>query len=419
VKLQLATLAAAGFLAAACAAPSASPSATAEPPIAPISSAPPATASPDAASAASAGTTARPVAIGGLEAARAQVARVPGDWPAWSALGSLELERARVSGDPAAYDAAARAFETSLKLQPTDNAAALAGLASVSAARHDFATAERQARRALAVNTSSPEALVALTDALTELGRYDEALATARRLDAVRPGVASFTRLSYQAELRGDTAGALALMRRAADDAATPAQVAFARTYEGSVALDAGDVAAADAAYRAGVAVSPDDTGLLHLGARVARAQGRTDVAIGRYADLVERRPTVTFAAEQAALLTAAGRPADAAAALELARAAQSLARSARVAPEAADVLFEADHGDRARAVALGAELWRRAPSVGAADAYAWALHVAGRDREALPLARRALSLGGRPPAFVAHAKAIAAATGARLDRVP
>jgi tetratricopeptide (TPR) repeat protein len=402
VKLQLATLAAAGFLAAACAAPSTSPSATASP--AGVSAASSGDSSDDRA--------ARPVAIGGLEAARAQVARVPGDWPAWSALGSLELERARVSGDPAAYDAAQRAFETSLKVQPADNPSALAGVAAVSAARHDFATAERQARRALAVDASSPEALAALTDALTELGRYDEALAAARRLDAARPGVASFTRLSYQAELRGDTTGALALMRRAADDAATPAQVAFARTYEGTVALDAGNAAAADAAYRAGVAVSPDDTGLLHLGARVARAQGRTDVAIDRYAALVERRPTVAFVAEQAALLRSAGRAADATAALELARAAQSLARSARVAPEAADVLFEADHGDRARAVALGAELWRRAPSVGAADAYAWALHVAGRDREALPLARRALSLGGRPAGFVAHAKAIAAATG-------
>jgi len=401
VKLQLATLAAAGFLAAACAAPSA----------------PPAAASPTA-SAASTGM-ARPAAVGGLDAARAQVARVPGDWPAWSALGSLELERARVSGDPAAYDAAQRAFETSLKLQPADNSSALAGVAAVSAARHDFATAERQARRALAVDAASPEALAALTDALTELGRYDEALATARRLDAVRPGVASFTRLSYQAELRGDSAGALTLMRRAAADAGTPSQVAFARTYEGTVALDAGDVATADAAYRAGVAVAPDDTGLLHLGARVAQAQGRTGVAIDRYAALVERRPTVAFVSEQAALLRSAGRAADASAALELARAAQSLARSAGVAPEAADVLFEADHGDRTRAVALGAELWRRAPSVGAADAYAWALHVAGRDREALPLVRKALALGGRPAGFVAHAEVVAAATGARLDRVP
>jgi tetratricopeptide (TPR) repeat protein len=346
----------------------------------------------------------------GLDAARAQVARVPGDWPAWAALGSLELERARATGDPAAYDAAQRAFATSLRLQPTDNHVGLAGQAAVSAARHDFALAERQARQALAVNPSSPEALAALTDALTELGRYGEALATARRLDAARPGVASFTRLSYQAELRGDLRTARALMRRAAALAGTPSQLAFARTYEGSVALEAGDVAGADAAWREGTAVAPDDTGLLHLGARVARARGRLDESVARYAALVERRPTVTYVAEQAATLQAAGRAGEAAEALELARDAQALATAAGVAPEPADVLFEADHGDPARAVRLGAALWRRAPSVGAADAYAWALHAAGRDREALPLARRALALGGRPAGFVAHLAAIEAA---------
>jgi Flp pilus assembly protein TadD len=400
VKLQITALAAAGFLAAACAAPSQ-----------PAPSGAPATTSAMSATAmtTAAAATTQPTDDAALAASRAQVARVPGDWPAWAGLGALELERARAGGDPAAYAAAQRAFETSLRLRPDGNPAALAGLAAVSAARHDFATAERQARQALAVDATSPEALSALTDALTELGRYPEALAAARKLDAARPGVASFTRLSYQAELRGDLRTARALMHRAAADAATPSQVAFARTYEGLVALEARDVAAADAAWRAGTAVAPDDTGLRHLGARVARAQGRLDVAATRYADLVARRPSVPFVAEQAEVLRAAGRTADATSALELARAAQRLAAEAGVAPEAADVLFEADHGDPARAVTLGAELWRRAPSVGAADAFAWALHAAGRDAEALPLARRALALGGRPAGFVAHLAAIEA----------
>jgi tetratricopeptide (TPR) repeat protein len=391
VKSQIAALAAAGLLAAACAGPSLDPASPSAP-------AAPAVARP---------AVAAPGAVGGLDEARARVARVPGDWPGWAALGSLELERARVSGDPAAYDAAQAAFGRSLSLQPTGNPAGLAGLAAVAAARHDFAAAERQARLALTVDPSSPDALAALTDALTELGRYPEALATARRLDAVRPGVASFTRLSYQAELRGDLRTARDLMARAAYDAATPGQIAFARTYEGTVALAAGDVAGAEAAYRAGVVAAPDDSGLLHLGARVAVAQGRRDVAIQRYAELVGRRPTVAYVSEQADVLRAAGRTAEAADALDLARTAQSLAAAAKVRPEAADVLFEADHGTPAQAVRLGAALWQRAPSVGAADAYAWALHKAGRDREALPLSRRALALGGRPAGFVAHATAI------------
>ncbi len=50
-----------------------------------------------------------------------------------------------------------------------------------------------------------------------------------------------------------------------------------------------------------------------------------------------------------------------------------------RTAPDAEAVLFEADHGSPARAVALGRRVWRAAPSVRSADALGWALTRAGR----------------------------------------
>lgn len=354
-------------------------------------------------------------APGGLDALRAQVRRSPRDWPAWSALGGLELERGRASGDPAAYEAARAALATSLALQPEANDAALAGEAALAAARHDFAGAERRSRQALTVNPIGPQALATLTDALTELGRYDEAHAVAARLDALRPGVASFTRLSYQAELRGRTPEAIDLMNRAATEAGTPAEIAFARSHEGLLRLGSGDVTGAESAWRAGTALAPDDAGLLLLGARIAWARGENALAVERYAYLVERRPTPANAIAQAEALAAVGREREARAALDVARAGQALARAAGIAPEAGDVLVEADHGEARRAVALGAEVWHRSPSVGAADAYAWALHAAGRDREALRYADRALALGGRPAGSLAHRGTIRAALGDRV----
>jgi len=345
---------------------------------------------------------------------RCVCSQVPGDWPAWSSLGALESERGRATGDPAAYAAAQQAYGTSLRLQREGNDAALAGAAALSAARHEFATAQRQAQQALAINPESPEALAALTDALTELGRYGPALATARRLDAVRPGLASFARLSYQAELRGQIPQAIDLMRRAAGEATTPAQVAFTRSHEGLLALGRHDLAAAQDAYRAGVAVAPTDTALIFLGARIAWATGDPKLAVRRYADLVARRPSPVYAAAQAEALHATGDRREEAAALDLVRASQRLAVTAGVAAEGADVLFEADHGDPGRAIVLGARVWKRSPSVGAADAYGWALHVAGRDREALRYADRALSLGGRPAVMLAHRGMIRAALGMR-----
>jgi tetratricopeptide (TPR) repeat protein len=355
---------------------------------------------------------------GGLAALQARVRRVPADWPAWSAIGVLQLERGRATGEPTAYVAAQEAFDRSLRLHPAGNDAALAGQAALATSRHQFADAERLARRALTINPASPPALTALTDALTELGRYPEALAAADRLDALRPGVASFTRLSHQAELRGHVGEALDLLARAAQQADGAPQIAFARSTEGLLLLSTGDVAGAARAWKQGMAAAPADPVVGLLGARLAWAQGDHALAARRYADLVARRPTAAAAAAQAEVLATLGRTREAASALAAARAGQVLARRAGIAGDSGDVLFEADHGDPAKAVALGAELWRRSPSVAAADAYGWALHVAGRHREALGYARRAFGMGGRPALLLAHRGLILAALGDRVAAV-
>jgi tetratricopeptide (TPR) repeat protein len=372
---------------------------------------------PSSSAAALAVSAAPAAAPGSAEALRLQVSQVPGDPDAWTALGLAELEQGRVTGDPARYAAAGQAFDTSLRLRP-DGAAALAGQAALADARHDFSAGLALADRALAASPAQPEALAARVDALTELGRYPQAKAAALALDQARPGVASFARLSYQAELRGDLPEALRLIRSAAADAGTPEQAAFARLHEGLLALGSGDRAGAAAALRAGVAVAPDDPGLLLLAARLDWASGRREQAAMRYATLVARRPTASAAYAQAEALAALGRPAEAGRALALARAASRLAGAAGVAPEGIDVLAEADHGDPARAVRMAADLWSRSRATGAADAYAWALHAAGRDAEALPLAQQALALGGRPALWLYHRGVIRAALGDQAGAV-
>ena len=66
--------------------------------------------------------------------------------------------------------------------------------------------------------------------------------------------------------------------------------------------------------------------------------------------------------------------------------------------------IYEADHGDRERAVTLAREAWAQAPSVRAADALGWALTRAGRAEDGLRWARRALRLGSLDPTFRYHA---------------
>ena len=74
--------------------------------------------------------------------------------------------------------------------------------------------------------------------------------------------------------------------------------------------------------------------------------------------------------------------------------------------------VFEANHGSPARAVALARRAWAAAPSVRSADALGWALTRAGRPREGLRWAQRALRLGSRDPLFLYHAGIARAAAG-------
>ena len=130
--------------------------------------------------------------------------RVPGKWPAWTSLGQVYVNQARLTADPTLYDKAAGAFTRSLELQPEDNDAALTGQATLAAARHDFAGALALTDRALAINDFSPTTWAVRSDALTELGRYDEARDAVQRLLDLSPGtVDGLTRASYVFELRG------------------------------------------------------------------------------------------------------------------------------------------------------------------------------------------------------------------------
>ncbi len=143
-----------------------------------------------------------------------ELARVPGKYSAWSALGLAYVEQARVTADPTLYEKAAGAFKRSLELRPEGNDAALTGQATLAAAQHDFAGALALTDRALSINEYSPTTWAVRSDALTELGRYDEATAAVQRLLDLSPaGVEGLTRASYVYELRGDVVRARELLQ--------------------------------------------------------------------------------------------------------------------------------------------------------------------------------------------------------------
>ncbi len=350
-------------------------------------------------------SSAERAAPGSIEALQARLERVPGDHPGWATLGLLYVDRARTTLDPSWYARAQQAFDRSLEVQPEDNGAALTGLATLQAAQHDFADAEGSARDALAVNDFDATAYGVLADALTELGRYDEAVAVLQDMADVDPGYPALTRISYARELRGDVAGARQALEQALDAASTGADAGFALHLLGELAWGYdGDVAAATALWERGLQRDPDSLSLQAALARAAAAQGRTDEALAAYERVTARVPVQQYLVEHAELLQSLGRDEEAADQLELVTASNALLESTGSVVDLEAALFEADHGSPERAVAAAQAAYDARPgNVFAADALGWALHAAGRSQEALPYLDQALSLGMRRPSFVFH----------------
>jgi tetratricopeptide (TPR) repeat protein len=347
--------------------------------------------------------------IDGLEAVIEEGAATP---HTYATLGGALLQRVRETGDPSLYNRARTAFGEALERDPHDLDATV-GLGTLALARHDFAAALDQGRKARREHPRSFAPFAVVVDALVELGRYGAAERTLDRMIAFKPGLASYARVSYFRELQGDLSGAVAAMRLAVSSVpGTGENRAYVQTLLGNLQLQSGRVDAAAASYRAALVAFPDyapaDAGL----ARVDAARGRLAPAIERLRGVVERLPLPEYVIALAETEQAAGRTAAARRYYDLVRAEAELLRASGVDTDVELALFEADHGSAERAVALGRRVWRAAPSVRSADAYAWALSAAGRDREAYVMSGEAMRLGSRDPSFLYHAGMIARRAG-------
>ncbi len=344
----------------------------------------------------------------------------PDDAPGWAGLGVAYVSQARISGDPSWYAKAEGAIARSLQLNTATNYLGYAGRAALENARHDFRAAEASARKGIAINAYNSTLFGALGDALTQLGRYREAAVAIDQMNQLLPGVPAFTRASYVLELRGDVDGARSALERALRDATASSDVAFVRFYLGELAIRYGSgPQAALEQYDAGLAVAPQDAVLLAGRAKAEAALGRTDAAVKDYRAAVAARPEPQTVLELAELLDAIGDP-SAKEQYALFRVQEKLYASAGVALDTESTLFEADHGSPAAAVAAAKVGWATRPFVEMADAYGWALHAAGRDREALTWADRAFASGWRTAPALYHRGMIKVAlgdsAGARAD---
>ena len=194
-------------------------------------------------------------AIGGL---LAKLRTNPNDQKSRLLLAQAYMQEGRVTGDHPYYDGAAmQLLEEVLQTEP-ENFEAMCCKASLCLTQHHFAQGLGLAEQARQLNPNSGFVYGLLTDANVEMGHYDEAVKMADKMNALRPDLPAYARVSYLREIYGDVPGAIEAM-----DMATKAgyigleQTEWTRVALGHLHEVSGDTARANGYYMMSLAARP------------------------------------------------------------------------------------------------------------------------------------------------------------------
>ena len=348
-----------------------------------------------------------------VETAQKGLATRPDDPRALAALAQAYLLRARESGDPGYYSRADALLGRALAAQPDDIEATLAA-GSLALTRHEFETALELGRRAVQLAPYTSAGHGVLTDALVELGRYDEAVEAAQKMVDLRPDLASYSRVAYLRELYGDLDGAVEAMRDAVKSGAPSGEAtAWTEVQLGHLLFAQGNPDGAERAYNSAMRRLDNYAyGMAGL-ARVRAARGDLNGAAGLYERAAQILPLPEFVIALGDTYTRLGDTARAEQQYALVGAMQKLLAANGVRTDLELALFNADRGtnlDEALQAAHTEYGLRR--SVQVADTLAWVEYRRGELPAALKHSHEALRLGTRDPLMLYHAGVIAQANG-------
>lgn len=348
-----------------------------------------------------------------VQQAERRLAASPDDPQLMATLALAYLQRLRESADRADHERAVVQTERALALQPDQLDARLAaGLLALE--RHDFQAALEHGLRSVALAPARAAGHGVLTDALVELGRYDEAIVAAQRMVDLRPDLPSYTRVAYLRELHGDLPGAITAMRAAvaAGNSASEA-TAWTEVQLGHLLFMTGDLAGAETAYRGSRERIRDyvhgDAGM----ARIRAARGDLRGAAQLYEGAVARLPLPELAAALGDVYLKLGDRAKAEQQYAVVAATSKLLAAAGVRTDIDQALFDADRGRNLPAALAAARAeYELRTSIHVADALAWAEYRAGDIASAVRHSAVALRTGTQDPLLLYRAGVIAEAAG-------
>jgi tetratricopeptide (TPR) repeat protein len=355
-----------------------------------------------------------------IEGLQATLRSSPNDVHSLDLLGLAYQQRARETGDPTYYTKSEGILKRALAFEPRD-LLATSSLGSLALSRHRFREALALGHRARAISPTTARNYGVIGDALVELGRYPAAFQAFDRMAAMRPGLASYARVSHARELLGDVTGAIDAMQLAVDAAAGQGEPeAWTRVQLGKLYWSIGKLRPAAAEYRSALRAFPGYPHALDALSRVEAARGLVRRAIALEQRAVDVNPLPQYVAQLGDLYRSQGR-------LHLARrqyaligVIERLLIANGVKTDLETALFDVDHAIRLQhAVALARRARADRPSIDGDDVLAWALARTGRCEEARSYSQRALRLGTRDALKLFHRGMIERCLGHRAAGEP
>ncbi|HEY3158169.1 MAG TPA: hypothetical protein VGJ78_04335, partial [Vicinamibacterales bacterium] len=194
---------------------------------------------------------------------RAALARNPSDLMLAARLARRAIEAGRETGDPRFFGQAQAALAP-WWIEPSPPAQALLLRATLKQAMHDFPGALADLDRLIGANPRDGQAVLTRATVLTVQGRYAEARADCTRIARLTVPLVTITCDAAPASVSGEAASAYrALTGALAAPANDPGLAEWAQTLAGEIAQRRGDAVAAEAHFRAALALDPRDPYLL------------------------------------------------------------------------------------------------------------------------------------------------------------